>query len=118
MRSRLSMMIMCVRMMRGTQAAIAAVLSVTLLLLLPPCESLAQDNPAGEQSNPTGEIESPQEDDGIDSNLVPLEPELMVSPPGLPSTDGNGIGEQPVQTPDKAAPDTPGTASADAQGPL
>jgi membrane-bound lytic murein transglycosylase D len=112
------MMIMCVRLW-GTQATIVGLLSVALLL--PPVESGAQDNPAGEQSNPPGEIASPQEDDGIDSNLVPLEPELTASPSNLPSADGTAggtIDEQTDETPDKAASDTPGTASADAQGPL
>ena len=106
----------------GTQATIAAVLSA--VLLLPPFESRAQGNSAGEQTgeqnNPAGEIKSPQEDDGIDSNLVPLEPELepelTVSPPEPPSTDGSV--ELSEQTPGKIAPDAPGAMSADAQGPL
>ncbi|HEY5931700.1 MAG TPA: hypothetical protein VIT63_02215, partial [Nitrospira sp.] len=91
------------------QAAITAVLSAILLL---PSESRAQGNLAAEQGSPAREIESPQEDDGLDSNLVPLEPELTTSPPDLPSTDNT---EQPEQTPNK---DTPGTASADALGPM
>ncbi|MDF0675452.1 MAG: transglycosylase SLT domain-containing protein [Nitrospira sp.] len=114
------MMTMCVRL-RGTQATIAAVLSATLLL--PAFEARAQSNsagdqgsPVGEQGNPAGEIESPQEDDGIDSNLVPLEPELTVSPPDLPSADG--IAEQPDETPGKAALDTPDATSVDTQGPV
>ncbi|MDF0666926.1 MAG: transglycosylase SLT domain-containing protein [Nitrospira sp.] len=113
-------MTMCVRL-RGTQGTIAAILSATLLL--PTFETWAQSNsaadqgsPVSEQGNPSGEIESPQEDDGIDSNLVPLEPELTVSPSDLPSTDGSE--EQPELTPDKAALDTPGAASVDAQGPV
>lgn len=114
------MMIMRVRLC-GTQVAIAAVLIVTLLL--PSFESRAQDHPAGEQSGPTGEMESPQEDDGIDSNLVPLDPELTASPsdlPNLPPAEGSADStiEQTEETSDKAAPDIPGTASADAQGPL
>lgn len=92
------------------QAAIAAVLSATLLL--PPSESRAQGSPAAEQGSTAREIESPQEDDGIDSNLVPLEPELTISPPDLPSTDST---EQLEQTPNK---DTPDVASADALGPM
>ena len=80
-------------------------------ILLQPFESCAQSNPAGE-------IKSTQEDDGIDSNLIPLEPELepelTVSPPDLPSTDG--IVEQ--QPSGKSSLDTPGAASAEAQGPV
>ncbi len=110
-------MTLCARQW-GTQATIAAIFSATLLL--PSFESLAQSNPAGEQSNPAGEIKSSQEDDGIDSNLVPLEPELepelTVSPPDLPST--GGIIEQPEQIPGKSTLDASGAASADAQGPL
>ncbi|MBS0182779.1 MAG: transglycosylase SLT domain-containing protein [Nitrospira sp.] len=106
----------------GIQATTAAVLSA--VLLWSPFESRAQGNPAGEQNNPTGEptgeIKSPQEDDGIDSNLVPLEPELepelTVSPSEPPSTDG--IVELSEQTPDKTALDASGTTGADAQGPL
>ena len=74
----------------------------------------------GEQSNSAGEIKSSQEDDGIDSNLVPLEPELepelTVSPSDLPST--GGIIEQPEQIPGKSTLDASGAESADAQGPL
>ncbi len=101
-----------------TQATIAAALSAALLL--PPFESPAQNNPAGEQSNPAGEIKSAQEDDSIDSNLVPLEPELepeqAVSPPDLPAADGTV--EPSEETQPKAALDTPGAESSDAQGPL
>ena len=83
-------------------------------MLLSPSGSWAQspiqNNPAGEQGAPAGEIASPQEDDDIDSNLVPLEPalepELTVSPPDLPSADTT----EPEQTSPKM--------SADAQGPL
>ena len=102
----------------GTHATIVALLSATLLL--PPLECRAQGNPTDEQSNPAGEIKSPQEDDGIDSNLVPLEPELepeqTVSPPDLPAADGTA--EPSEQTSPKAAQDTPGAESSDAQGPL
>lgn len=111
------MMTTCARQW-GAQATIAAVLSA--VLLLPPFESRAQGNPAGEQNNPAGEIKSAQEDDGIDANLVPLEPELepeqTVSPSEPPPTDGSV--ELPEQTPDKTALDAPGATSADAQGPL
>lgn len=103
------MIALCPRL-RCVQAAIAAVLSATLLL--PPSESRAQGSPAAEQGSTAREIESPQEDDGIDSNLVPLEPELTISPPDLPSTDS---AEQLEQTPNK---DTPDVASADALGPM
>ncbi len=89
------------------QTTIAAIFSAAMLLQ--PSESWAQNNPPGE-------IESSQEDDGIDSNLVPLEPELTVSPPDLPSTDGTL--EQTEQTPGKASLDTPGAASTDAHGPM
>jgi membrane-bound lytic murein transglycosylase D len=89
----LSMMTTCARLW-VVQATIAAVLGATLML--PPIEGWAEDNP-------TAEIESPQEDDGIDSNLVPLEPELTVSPPDLPKTDG--VIEPPEPTADAASPD-------------
>ncbi len=111
------MMTMCTKPW-GTQAVIAAILSAALLL--PPFESPAQDNSAGEQSSPVDETKSPQDDDGIDSNLVPLEPELdpeqTVSPPDLPLSDN--IVEPPEQTSDNASLDTPDTTDADAQGPL
>ena len=111
------MMTMCTKLW-GTQFTIAAILGVALLL--PPFESPAQDNPAGEQSNPVGETKSPPEDDGIDSNLVPLEPELepeqTVSPPDLPSRDD--IVEPPEQASGNASLDTPGETGADVQGPL
>jgi membrane-bound lytic murein transglycosylase D len=89
-------------------------------VLLSPFESPAQDNSIGEPSNPVGETKSPQEDDGIDSNLVPLEPELepeqTVSPPDLPLSDS--MTEPPEQASGNASLDTPGTTDADAQGPL
>lgn len=108
----------CIRLWK-IQATIAAVFSATLLLSPP--ASWAQSNPADEaQGNPPSEVKSPQEDDGVDSNLVPLEPELdpalTVSPPDLPSADGTG--EPPEEIPDKASPDIRGTMSAEAQGPL
>ncbi len=82
---------------------IAAVLLLGATLLLP-YESLAQ-------GNPVNTTESLQEDDGIDSNLVPLEPELepesTLPSPDLPLTEGP-----------EAAPNAPGAASADARGPL
>jgi membrane-bound lytic murein transglycosylase D len=91
------------------QTAIAAMFGATILLQ--PFESWAQNNPAGE-------IKSTQEDDGIDSNLIPLEPELepelTVSPPDLPSTDGI-VEQQPFG---KSSLDTPGAMSAEAQGPM
>ena len=108
---------MCTRLW-GTQVTIAAILSAAVLLS--PFESPAQDNSIGEPSNPVGETKSPQEDDGIDSNLVPLEPELepeqTVSPPDLPLSDS--ITEPPEQASGNASLDTPGTTDADAQGPL
>jgi membrane-bound lytic murein transglycosylase D len=89
-------------------------------VLLSPFESPAQDNSIGEPSNPVGETKSPQEDDGIDSNLVPLEPELepeqTVSPPDLPLS--HSMTEPPEQASGNASLDTPGTTDADAQGPL
>ena len=111
------MMTMCTRLW-GTQVTIAAILSAAVLLS--PFESPAQDNSIGEPSNPVGETKSPQEDDGIDSNLVPLEPELepeqTVSPPDLPLSDS--MTEPPEQASGNASLDTPGTTDADAQGPL
>ncbi len=108
---------MCTRLW-GTQVTIAAILSAAVLLS--PFESPAQDNSIGEPSNPVGETKSPQEDDGIDSNLVPLEPELepeqTVSPPDLPLSDS--MTEPPEQASGNASLDTPGTTDADAQGPL
>ncbi len=104
------MMTKCARLWVA-QATVVAVFGLSGTVLLPSSESLAQANPASE-----GEIESPQEDDDIDSNLVPLEPELTVSPPDLSSTDGTV--EQPEHTPGKAFLDTPGAVSADAQGPV
>ncbi|BFU91517.1 MAG: hypothetical protein NTAFB01_27040 [Nitrospira sp.] len=102
----------------GIQATTATVLSA--VLLWSPFESRAQGSPAGEQNNPAGEVKSPQEDDGIDSNLVPLEPELepelTASPSEPPSTDG--IVELSEQTPGKTALDAPGATGADAPGPL
>ncbi len=95
------------------QAGITAIFILGATMMLPLSESLAQGNPAGE-------VQAPQEDDGIDSNLVPLEPELdpalTVSPPDLPSADGTV--ESPDQAPDTTAQDTPSAPSADAQGPL
>ncbi len=112
----LSMMTTCARLWTA-KTTIAAVLSTTVLLQ--PSESCAQSNAAPE-SNTATEIESPQEDDGIDSNLVPLEPELeseqAVSPPDLPATDG--IVELPEQTLDNASADTPSEVTADDQVPL
>ena len=111
------MMTMCTKLW-GTQVTIVAILSAALLLS--PFESPAQDNSTGEPSNPVGETKSPQEDDGIDSNLVPLEPELepeqTVSPPDLPLSDS--ITEPPEQASGNASLDTPGTTDADVQGPL
>lgn len=89
---------------------IAAIFVFSIALLLPSFESQAQGLPGAIPS-------SPQEDDGIDSNLVPLEPELepesTVSSPDLPSADGTL-----EQQPSEAAPNAPGSASTDAQGPL
>lgn len=96
----------------GTHATIATVLMVSATVLLPLSESPAQGNPAGK-------IESPQEDDGIDSNLVPLEPELepelTPSAPDLPSTEG--AVEQVEQGPAEAVPNAPAMASSDALSP-
>jgi membrane-bound lytic murein transglycosylase D len=107
----LSMMTTCTRRW-GARATIAAVLVLSAPLLLPN-ESWAQGNPAGETA-------SPQEDDGIDSNLVPLEPELepesTASSPSLPSTEGTA--ERPEQGLLETIPMAPGAPSADSQGPL
>jgi membrane-bound lytic murein transglycosylase D len=96
----------------GTHATIATVLMVSATVLLPISESPAQGNSAGK-------IDLPQEDDGIDSNLVPLEPELepelAPSAPDLPSTEGTV--EQAEQGPAEAIPNAPGTASSDALSP-
>ena len=93
----------------GVRAVIAAVLALSAPLLLPH-ESWAQGSPADETT-------SPQEDDGIDSNLVPLEPELepesTAASPSLPSTEGTA--ERPEQGPLETIPNA---SSADAQGPL
>jgi membrane-bound lytic murein transglycosylase D len=93
----------------GTHATIATVLMVGAAVLLPLSESPAQGNPAGK-------VEAPQEDDGIDSNLVPLEPELepelTPSVPDLPSAEGTV--EQAEQGPAEAVPNAPPTASSDA----
>lgn len=92
-----------------THVTIAAMLVLSVTLLLPPFETRAQGLP--------GDVPSPpQEDDGIDSNLVPLEPELepeSTVSPDLPSADGTL-----EQKPSEAAPNAPGSATADAQGPL
>ena len=105
------MMTTCTRRW-GARATIAAVLVLSAPLLLPN-ESWAQGNPAGETA-------SPQEDDGIDSNLVPLEPELepesTASSPSLPSTEGTA--ERPEQGLLETIPMAPGAPSADSQGPL
>jgi membrane-bound lytic murein transglycosylase D len=90
-----------------TPATIAAVLILSATIVLSPSESRAQSNQTSEQAPPAGDMESPQEDDDIDSNLVPLEPELTVSPPDLPTAETT---EQPEQTAPKV--------SAEAQGPL
>lgn len=96
----------------GGQVTIAAALLLGTTLL-PPGESLAQ-------GTPVNKAESPHEDDGIDSNLVPLEPELepesTLPSPNLPLTeDPAGLSEQRST---EAVPDVPGAASAEAQGPL
>jgi membrane-bound lytic murein transglycosylase D len=90
-----------------TPATIAAAFVLSATILLSPSESRAQSNPIAEQATQAGGMESPQEDDDIDSNLVPLEPELTVSPPDLPTAETT---EQPEQTSPKV--------SAEAQGPL
>jgi membrane-bound lytic murein transglycosylase D len=95
--------------LNGSGAAIATGL-VLCAIMFPPLKCWAQ----GEE--PNGEVESSQEEDDLDSNLVPLEPELTVAPPDLPPTDGM---EQPDQIPDKTSQaDVPGEPSADAQEPL
>lgn len=91
------------------QSAIAAVFVLSVIVLLPLSEGLAQAHPAGE-------IETPQEDDDLDSNLVPLEPELSVSPPDLTSADSTV--EQSEDTPGPTVLDTPGAGSADTKGPV
>lgn len=45
-------------------------------------------SPSWAQIVPPIGIESQQEDDDLDSNLVPLEPELSATPPDLPSAEG------------------------------
>lgn len=101
--------------LRKALVAIAVVTVLSAAVLLSPSESRAQGHPAAE--HPADErATSPQEEDDIDSNLVPLEPELTISPPDLSSADGTV--EPPEQTPDTVSLDTPGAASPDAQGPL
>ncbi|HSA86043.1 MAG TPA: transglycosylase SLT domain-containing protein [Nitrospira sp.] len=96
----------------GTHATIATVLMVSAVVLLPLSESPAQENPAAR-------IEAPQEDDGIDSNLVPLEPELepelTPSAPDLPSTEE--AVEQAEQEPAETVPNAPATTSSDTLSP-
>jgi len=84
----------------SVEATIVAVLVISAGVLMLPCGSWAQDVlPA--------ESESLQEEDDVDPNLVPLEPELTVSPPDLPSAEGKL--EQPEDAVVQAPPNTAST---------
>jgi membrane-bound lytic murein transglycosylase D len=83
------------------------ILVVATLLL--PTGSIAQVSSAD-----SGAIESPQEDEDIDTNLVPLEPELTVTPPDListgdkPDNPGETAGESPSSNSVVPVAQTPG----------
>lgn len=88
-------------MNKPIRQAYRALVSVTCLFLgaacLFPVECLAQAAPPD-----PGATQSVLEEDDIDPNLVPLEPELSVTPPELPTT-----GDQPGAVADSAAPTSP-----------
>lgn len=84
----------------SVEAAIVAILVISAGAIMLPHGSWAQDVlPA--------ESESLQEEDDVDPNLVPLEPELTVSPPDLPSAEGKI--EQPEDAVVQAPPNTAST---------
>ena len=72
-----------------TKATVVALWIIGVSALMPPCGSWADDIPPGIPSNmiSTPDIGSLQEDDDVDPNLVPLEPELTLSPPDLSATE-------------------------------
>ncbi len=96
--SRMLFLVMrCVKRWRWT-AGVAATCVVGSVLLALPCQGLAQDAAATNQSSPSpaGQdtalegIDAAQESgEDLDPNLVPLEPELTASPPDLSPSDNS-----------------------------
>ena len=69
-----------------TQSTVTIASGIAVGLVVAAC--MIPDRSWAQIVAPVG-IESQQEDDDLDSNLVPLEPELSATPPDLPSTDGS-----------------------------
>ncbi|MBS0150577.1 MAG: transglycosylase SLT domain-containing protein [Nitrospira sp.] len=94
-------------------AGVAAICVLGSVLLALPCQGLAQDAAAVNQSSPSPYpaaqetalegIDSAQENsDDLDPNLIPLEPELTASPPDLSSSD-NSAETPSIETAETAA---------------
>lgn len=72
-----------------TKATVVALWIIGASALMHPCGSWADGIPPGIPSNiiSTPDLESQQGDDDVDPNLVPLEPELTLSPPDVSSPE-------------------------------
>jgi membrane-bound lytic murein transglycosylase D len=94
---------------RIPKATVVAWWIVGAIALIHPCGSWADGIPPGIPSSttPATDMESLQEDDDVDPNLVPLEPELTLSPPDLSSTEDRA--EQLEETPAHAPQNTTNT---------
>ena len=82
------------------KAPVVALWIIGASALMYPCGSWADGIPPGIPSNiiSTPDIQSLQEDDDVDPNLVPLEPELTLSPPDLSSTEDKPEQQGPQST--------------------
>ncbi|MBH0203405.1 MAG: transglycosylase SLT domain-containing protein [Nitrospira sp.] len=91
-----------------TKATVIALWFIGTSALIYPCWSWADGIPPGIPSNilSNPDLESQQEDDDVDPNLVPLEPELTLSPPDLSSAENKPepLGESPAQGPQGTTP--------------
>ena len=86
-----------------TKATVVALWVIGAITLMHPCGSWADGTPSEIPSNiiSTPDTGSLQEEDDVDPNLVPLEPELTLSPPDLSSTEDKPeqLGEATDQEP-------------------
>jgi membrane-bound lytic murein transglycosylase D len=86
-----------------SKATVVALCAMVASMLILPCGGWADGIPPGIPSSitSTADMESQQEDDDVDPNLVPLEPELTLSPSDLSSTEDkpDQLGEATAQAP-------------------
>ncbi|NOU10655.1 MAG: hypothetical protein HOO98_11625, partial [Nitrospira sp.] len=89
-----------------TRTMVVACWIIGTSALMHPCGSWADDIPPGLPSSivSTPDVGPLQEDDDVDPNLVPLEPELTLSPSDLSSTE-----DKPEQLGDATAQGTTNT---------